>query len=310
MTSKQIKLIAGGALLAGAVISGMGSSTPTPVAKVAKHGKGAGVGLLAITSPSDEKHYAEGTYVFEGQIGKGKKVEVLLDDRDPKNMVADADGGFRYEAQKVKAGEHKIEIKVTDPKHKDAKPETSELEFKVSESAKPEVVSHHDEKVEKTSTKVAAKGHEGEPEYPPTLLPEDDGSDVAMPGEKKLGSDDVAKKDTVTAEEAHAKKPAPKPKSSAEKPHVAKPAAPKGKFVISSHTNFNVVPHGIIKVGGKGTPGDKIMLLVDGKPSMRGTVKADGRWTFPVKVSTAGFRKITAQNLKSRQVATVKLKIK
>ena len=86
-----------------------------------------------------------------------------------------------------------------------------------------------------------------------------------------------------------------------------KPAA--RKFVISSHTNFNVIPHGVIKFGGKGKPGDKVMVFVDGKPSMKGTIKKDGRWTFNVKIAQAGFRTLAAQNLITKEKYAVKLKI-
>ncbi len=309
-SSKQIKLIAGVALLGGAFALGMGPAPEAP--KLAKVKKGPKtpetVGLVDMTYPTDEKNFGEGTYVFEGQIGKHKKVQVLFDDRDPVTMDADSDGAYRYEAQKVKAGEHKIVVKVSDTKDKNAKPETEELGFKVSKAPQKEVVAKADPK---SGAKVAKADDD---ELPANLLPNDDGSDVAYTKSSDLGADDVAKKDSVVEKEAHS---APEPKNPAPtKAHTTKHSdikvAPKpaGKFVISSHTNFNVVPHGVIKVGGKGNPGDKIMLLVDGKPSMRGTVKADGRWNFPVKVSMAGFRKITAQNLKSRQIATVKLKIK
>jgi len=81
------------------------------------------------------------------------------------------------------------------------------------------------------------------------------------------------------------------------------------KFVISSHTNFNVIPHGVIKFGGKGKPGDKVMVFVDGKPSMKGTIKKDGRWTFDVKIAQAGFRTLAAQNLITKEKYAVKLKI-
>lgn len=316
LTSKQTKLAAGLVLLAAALAFGMG---PAPVAPAtAKSKKGAKtpdtVGLLAITHPTDEKHYGEGTYVFEGQIGKGKKVEVRLDDRDPVQMSSDTDGAYRFEAQKVKSGSHSVEVTVTDAGNKDAKPETEKLDFKVTKGASKEVVAHSPSKdSSKHADKVAKKDTD---ELPTGLLPEDDGSDVAYPGGGDLGTDDVAKKDKVVADEAKAKpaiKPHEKPKvDTTEKPTPKKPAPskPGKKFVISSHSNFNVVPHGIIKVGGKGTPGEKVMLLVDGKPSMRGTIKADGRWSFPVKVAKPGFRKITAQNLKTRQQAWVKLKIK
>ncbi|MEI7577872.1 MAG: hypothetical protein WCK51_13340 [Armatimonadota bacterium] len=320
LTSKQTKLAAGLVLLGGALAFGMGPSPATPVAtKVKKGAKTADtVGLLAITHPSDEKHYGEGTYVFEGQIGKGKKVEVRLDERDPVQMSADSDGAYRFEAKKVKEGAHSIEVIVKDAGKSDSKPETQSLEFTVSKDAPKEIVAHSSPKGSaKVSPKVAKNdAHKDSDELPIDLLPEDDGSDVVYPGSSDLGTDDVAKKDKVVAEEAKGKpaaKPHEKPKAlGGKKPAPKKPAPtkPVSKFAISSHSNFNVVPHGVIKIGGKGTPGDKVMLLVDGKPSMRGTVKADGRWSFPVKVAKPGFRKITAQNLKTRQQAWIKLKIK
>ena len=328
MNAKSIKVIAGVALI-GSAFAFSGGSVSSKVEPVkAKSGAKTPetVGLLAMTHPTDEKHYKEGTYVFEGQIGRGKKVEVLFDDRDPVRMDADSDGAYRFEAPKVKAGDHKIEVKVTDAKNKGAKPESEVLEFEVKAGAQKsssgkEIITKAPAKDEHPTAKVS------DDELPTDLLPEDDGSDVVYSKGSDLGVDDVAKKDTVVEDEAHGKpakptatkggataKPAGKPVKPAGKPvkPVGKPVAknPAGKFVISSHSNFNVVPHGIIKVGGKGNPGEKIMLLVDGKPSMRGTVKPNGRWSFPVKVSKAGFRKITAQNLKTRQLVWVKLKIK
>jgi hypothetical protein len=82
------------------------------------------------------------------------------------------------------------------------------------------------------------------------------------------------------------------------------------KFVVSSHTNFNVVPHGVIKFGGKGKPGDKVMVSVDGKPSMKGTIKPNGRWTFDIKIKSAGGRTLKADNLSSKESKVIKLKIK
>ena len=337
MTAKQIKLLAGVTLLGGAFALGMAPST-TSTPKATKAVKGAKtpetIGLLAITHPEDEKNYAEGTYVFEGQIGKGKRVEVFFDDRDPVDMDADSDGAYRYEAPKVKEGDHKIEVKVSDKKDKDAKPESQELMFTVKKGAQKQIVTHKADshKGEKDATKVAKNSDD---ELPTALLPEDDGSDVVYtksdggknanpkrdtakhddPKHGSLGAEDIAKKDSVVAAEAHGKPAGKKPTPSKPAPgkaNLGKAALkkPAGKFVISSHSNFNVVPHGVIKVGGKGTPGEKVMLLVDGKPSMRGTIKPDGRWSFPVKVSKAGYRKITAQNLKTRQQVWVKLKIK
>ena len=324
MNAKSIKVIAGVALIGSAFAfsGGPGSSKVEPVKAKSGAKTPETVGLLAMTHPTDEKHYNEGTYVFEGQIGKGKKVEVLFDDRDPVRMDADSDGAYRYEAQKVKTGDHKIEVKVTDAKDKGVKPESEVLEFEVKAGAQKstsgkEIITKAPAKDKPRTAKVS------DDELPTDLLPEDDGSDVVYSKGTDLGADNVAKKDTVVEDEAHGKptkptatkggaaaKPAGKPVKPAGKP--VKPVAkkPAGKFVISSHSNFNIVPHGIIKVGGKGNPGEKIMLLVDGKPSMRGTVKPNGRWSFQVKVSKPGFRKITAQNLKTRQLAWVKLKIK
>jgi hypothetical protein len=349
---KHLKLIAGFALLGGALVVGMGPSTEAP--KVSKVRAGAKtpetVGLLAMTHPEDSEKLAEGSYVFEGQIGKGSKVKVLFDDRDPVNMEADADGAYRFEAKKVTAGEHKIEVLVTE---KGAKPVKEELAFTVQKgaqkSSKPKATEKHSDT--KKHSDIVAK-HDKDEELPVELLPNDDGSDVVYTKNPGLGTDDIAKKDEVVAAEAHAKpaakgdahgkagghakadthakpgthakgdthskadahaKPDTHAKTDAHGKPAGKKVAPKkpaSKFVISSHSNFNVVPHGVVKVGGKGTPGDKIMLLVDGKPSMRGTVKPNGRWSFPVKVSNAGFRKITAQNLKTRQQVWVKLKIK
>lgn len=81
-------------------------------------------------------------------------------------------------------------------------------------------------------------------------------------------------------------------------------------FVVSSHTNFNVVPHGVIKFGGKGKPGDKVMVSVDGKPSMKGTIKENGRWTFDIKINSPGGRTLKADNLSTKESKVVKLKIK
>ncbi|HLO99840.1 MAG TPA: hypothetical protein VK171_14695, partial [Fimbriimonas sp.] len=79
-------------------------------------------------------------------------------------------------------------------------------------------------------------------------------------------------------------------------------------FGISSHSNFNSVPHGWAKFKGNGKPGDRVILLMDGKPVVRGMVKANGRWFLPVKVSKPGVRKVTVQNLRTREAKTIKLK--
>lgn len=104
------------------------------------------------------------------------------------------------------------------------------------------------------------------------------------------------KADDVSADEEHSSN---EPKATKSSP-----------FVVSSHTNFNVVPHGVIKFGGKGKPGDKVLVSVDGKPAMKGTIKPNGRWTFDVKIKTAGGRTLRAQNLSTKESKAVKLKIK
>ena len=62
-------------------------------------------------------------------------------------------------------------------------------------------------------------------------------------------------------------------------------------FVISSHTNQNIVPHGIIKLGGKGKVGDKVLVYVDNVLKMKSTIKPNGRWSAPVKINKPGKRK-------------------
>jgi len=121
----------------------------------------------------------------------------------------------------------------------------------------------------------------------------------------------IAKKPPVkpVAKDPHAKPTANK-KPVAKKP-TGKKGAPKkpAAFALSSHSNFNVVPHGTLQVGGRGKPGDKIVLFVDNKPAMKGTIKPNGRWKFPIKIGAAGYRTVTAQNLRTKEVKSVKLKV-
>lgn len=314
MTSKALKGIGGVVLIVGALVTSMGAGSPEapkngkkPSGKVASKTE-----KILITHPSKPENYGPGTYVFEGQVGKGKRVSVTLDDGEPVKMKTDADGAYRYEAKIKEPGSHALEVRIEGEKGSDS--ETERLAFEVEKGAAPEKVAVKTDDV-KHSAKPTKKSDD---ELPTNLLPEDDQSDVKYPSDPGLGTDNVPVKDNVIAEDLKKKDAAKKPTSKHDahakptkptKPSSA-PKKPGVKFVISSHSNFNVVPHGVIQIGGKGKPGDKVMLLVDGKPSMKGTIKPDGRWKFPVKVASAGFRKITAQNLKTREQSTVKLKIK
>ena len=233
MNAKSIKVIAGVALIGSAFAfsGGSGSSKVEPVKAKSGAKTPETVGLLAMTHPTDEKHYNEGTYVFEGQIGKGKKVEVLFDDRDPVRMDADSDGAYRFEAPKVKAGDHKIEVRVTDAKDKGAKPESEILEFEVKAGAQKstsgkEIITKATAKDKPRTAKV------GDDELPTDLLPEDDGSDVVYSKGSDLGADNVAKKDTVVEDEAHGKpsKPTATKGGATAKP-AGKPVKPAGKPV-------------------------------------------------------------------------------
>lgn len=105
------------------------------------------------------------------------------------------------------------------------------------------------------------------------------------------------------------KKPVQKSIQKAIKPKKA-PAkvAPSAAFMVSSHANMNSVKRGSLNFGGKGKPGDRITIFVNGKSMGRAMVKPNGRWSFPVRLWAAGIHKIAAQNQRTRETRIVKLR--
>lgn len=285
---------------------------------------------LQITFPSDPDSYGVGTYTIEGFVAKKQKVNLLLDGKVVDSMTANvSDGTYFSEIAIEDAGNHKFTLEEAG----EGKKVIAELQF----NANKERVTESSSKPKAAIMDEASKEATDSGDYEPIgLLPDDTGDDVvyknsendaivdkvdpnapAKSHDTKPGVDPNKKPTVAKAGVAKAKAPvkpnAKKPMVDAHGKPIKKPVAKKpGKvpFGISSHANFNVVPHGLVKFGGKGKPGDRIMLLIDGKPAVRGSVKANGRWQIPVKVSKPGFRKITVQNLKTREAKTIKLKIK
>jgi hypothetical protein len=329
MNKKVIKAIAGACCIVGAL--GMSFQGSTPATEAEKNATTASKSAkeLLITVPESESEYGVGTYRVEGLVPKGAEVTLYVDRKEFKTLKANSeDGSYDAEIKIDKAGKHVVLAEFKDAKGEKA---IRKLEFEATnDKMSKEVVAtkHGDEKAEgKNEENPEATG----------FLPENNDEDVLIPGEghkedtkptdPNSGDPNDRAHRVANGEKDKHVPPGIKPKTNAKppvKPNTAhkvdahkvdahksgtKPAAKKAAFVVSSHTNFNVVPHGMLQFGGKGTPGNKIMILVDGKPSMRGTVKPDGRWKFPIKISSAGFRKITAQNLTTRESKTVKLKI-
>ncbi len=269
---------------------------------------------ILISNPENPEEYGIGIYRVEGILAKNTKVRILLDDKEVKNLVTNSeDGQYDLDVKVPDAGNHELVVAY---KNSEGKEVFTKLEFKAS-SKKVELIPDTDpdinnEEVKVTSSKnVPSEDTNEEEETSSTLLPEDTtglGDPNSSENRKASGVHDKEIKPEAKPKVEPKPKVETKPKVSP--PKSPKPASTKGRFVISSHTNFNVVPSGIIKIGGKGNPGDKIMLLVDNKPSMRGTIKSNGRWAFPVKIANPGFRKITAQDLRSREAKTIKLRIK
>jgi hypothetical protein len=272
---------------------------------------GLGSQLLVISSPENPDDYGIGTYRVEGVLNKNVNVKVALDNKEVKSLTTNSeDGQYDVDIEVANPGKHTLMITYKDSKGKDV---FKKLEFSASRD-KMKDAPVEDPGSDTAETHVASKIPEPDDkntdsEVPATLMHGD------LVSEDPVSSADPNSPENRKASGVHdanlKSKSSPKtaPKLASPKA-LPKNVAAKGKFVISSHTNFNVVPTGIIMVGGKGNPGDKIMLLVDSKPSMRGTIKSNGRWSFPVKISKPGFRKITAQDLRSREAKTIKLKIK
>ena len=259
----------------------------------------AGSKELVITSPEKPTDYGIGTYKVEGILSKGTQVRISLDNKDYHDIKANSeDGQYDLEVEVSEAGKHVLVAEYKDPKSKEFV--RKKIEFKASDkkSGTPKTV------------EVATNNNEVLDNAPNNAGP---GPEVAKNTESTNEASDPKDPNSAVNRKAggvNDDKMKPKPDDKVKTPNAKKASEPKVLFAISSHTNFNVVPHGIIKIGGKGHPGDKVMLLVDNKPSMRGTIKPDGRWTFPVKVAKAGFRRITAQDLRSRESKSIKLKIK
>jgi hypothetical protein len=304
MTKTKIKGIAAVLCVVPAIALSLRGPSST---KTGKNSQPASGNELRITNPESKDDYGIGTYRVEGVLSKNTKVKISLDEEEVKTVTTNsADGQYDLDVDVKEAGKHTLFAQFKDSKGKLV---TKQVPFSASKSKMAASSdSNTDSNTEETPVKVGASG-DSKPS------PDEDAatSSTLLPDDSVAGDDpnSEANRKASGANDAVIKA---KPKSEAKKPPVkpepkAKPST-KDQFVLSSHTNFNVVPHGIIKVGGKGNPGDKIMLLVDNKPSMRGTVKPDGKWTFPVKISKPGFRRITAQDLKSRESKSVKLKIK
>ena len=269
---------------------------PSAIAEKVKSARSVGVNSkeMVISDPATKADYGIGTYKVEGVLPKGTKVEFFLDEKQVQSLEANTeDGQYDAEVEVKDSGKHVLLAQYKDANGKDV---SMKLEFTASDKKfGGENTPAPDCNIEKPVETVVANNSPKDPE------PADSSSDPNSASNRKAGgvNDKILKPN---------EKPTEPKVPPLKTPPVKAPA--KTIFVISSHTNFNVVPHGIIKIGGKGNPGDKVMLLVDNKPSMRGTVKPDGRWTFPVKVARPGFRKITAQDLTSREAKVVKLKIK
>lgn len=272
---------------------------------------------LLITSPSKASEYGVGSYRVEGLVPKGSNVTLYLDRKELKTLEANkGDGSFLEDIDVKEAGNHTLVAE-----YKDAKGERvlRKLEFKSSSEKNPAP--------EKGPDLVAEKNPDETPDVD-SNKPLDSDDDVKYPDAPEKSAEvpvkpakEVAPKPAAKVmedpkdpnAEVHRKANGVKDaKPEAKKPATKVAAKPAGKlpFAISSYANFNVVPHGVLQIGGKGKPGDKVVLLVDNKPSMKGTIKPNGRWKFPVKIATAGFRTITAKNLTTKEVKTIKLKIK
>jgi len=309
MTTRLIKIIAAATCAASALgISLTAKPSPTEALKkvpaVASNSK-----ALVISNPESADDYGLGTYRVEGILTKNTKIKVQLDDQPAKDLVTNSeDGQYDLDVDIKESGKHVLLLTYKDAKGKET---AQKLEFRASnkkldDKGSNEPESNNEEPIVATNeTKPTTPEANNDPEP----VKEVKSSSTLIPDEPE-SSNDPNSAANRKASGVHDTNIKPKAEPSKAKAKPAATATKKGMFVVSSHTNFNVVPHGIIKIGGKGNPGDKIMLLVDNKPSMRGTVKSDGKWSFPVKIAKPGFRKITAQDLKSREAKTIKLKIK
>ncbi len=263
---------------------------------------------LVISDPAKVADYGIGNYKVEGVIAKGTKVKISLDGKEVGDVTANTeDGQYDVEVDVKEPGKH---VFLAQFKNADGKEDTRKLEFTASDKkfggdkAAQELTANNAESGRGSRNSKPATNKKVRTTKVVTTPPDDENS--SDPNSSANRKSSGAHDENILPKNQPKLKPEEMPKIH----EPIKPATAKVQFVLSSHTNCNIVPHGIIKIGGKGNPGDKIMLLVDNKPSMRGTIKPDGKWNFPVKVAKPGFRRITAQNLTSREAKSIKLKIK
>ena len=256
---------------------------------------------LKITSPKKETDYGIGTYKVEGLVPKNGDVTLYVDRKEFKAIKANSeDGSYLEEIPIQEAGKHVI---VAEYKNSKGEKTLRKLEFKASSKKNP-ASSGTDLVEDKQDDSKDISDTTSDSDDSNSLLPVNPNKEVIKYPEDPKDPNSASKRAENGVREVKTSiKPADKKSAAASK-------AAKVGFVISSYANFNVVPHGIVNIGGKGMAGDKVLLMVDGKPSMKGTIKPDGRWKFPVKIASAGFRSITAKNLRTNEKSTVKLKIK
>lgn len=269
---------------------------------------------LVISDPAKPADYGIGNYKVEGVLAKGTKVTISLDGKDFQEVTANTeDGQYDVEVDVKESGKHVFYAQYKNAEGKEVKLRkdfiASDKKFGGDRTAKELTANNAEPALDKGNNEPVLDKIVVTPKVEKTPPEDANSEDPNSSVNRKAGGvhdENIHPTNPPKAKPAEKTKPTDTTKShEPTKSHEAKVL-----FVLSSHTNFNVVPHGIIRIGGKGKPGDKVMLLVDNKPSMRGTIKPDGKWTFPVKVAKPGFRRITAQNLTSREAKSIKLKIK
>lgn len=288
---------------------------------------------LQITYPKSPSSFGVGMYTIEGFVKKQQRLNLVLDGKVVDSMTATVDGTYFTEIVVDDAGSHHLALETGTG---DEKKVLAELQF----IAIDKKVVEESTKQKTDIVKEVEAEEEADDEFEPTgLLPNDIGDDVVISGDTESAAAESAAAETASTEKkpiakapvvkapatkpnlAATKKPVAKPGTAAAKKPVAKkpvakkpvskkPVAKKVPFGISSHSNFSTVKQGWAKFGGKGKPGDRVMLLMNGKPVVRGMVKANGRWFLPVKVTKPGVRKVTVQNLRTREAKTIKLTFK
>ena len=303
---RKLKLFLGlGLVIVGTALSGMINQEGTAVTNQAVEAK---KDELVITEPASTKEYVEGTYRIEGVVTANSNIKIFLDNHPVGKTQSDGEGLYVFDVPVEGTGKHVIAVQYKNSKEKLI---AKKLEFKTIVSKETGTVATKDELLSKNQGKEATNE-----ELPEGLLPEDSQDDVKYPIASEPDTNEEKKPQPKKAMSSPVKTKVKAPAKTTVKPvkkvGAKKPTRPikVAKFGISSHANFNVIPKGVITLGGRGKPGDKILVLVDGKAAMRGTIKPNGRWAFPINVKTPGGRVVKALNLSNGQNAVVKLKIK